>query len=158
MRLNRDYAMRLSDSFIATSNTTYHPRVCLGARAAEIRSTMQKLYMTLPFCLLFSLALTSVIPHNPFLGLGRALPNQTRTASNSSTSLLNDPHYHCNGDLYRRNLQEGSCVNALTTISRSSEVVTFGPRIGPVPFHVELPFRWISGTQEHAIDIPNANR
>ena len=129
----------------------------LIARTAEIQSTMQILYMTFAFCLLFSLVLNSIIPHNPLLSLERALSNQTRKASNASASLLNDARYHCNGDLYRRNLQEGSCVNALTTIPRSSEVVTFGPRRAPVPFHVELPFRWISGTQQHALNFSNVN-
>ena len=107
---------------------------------------MHILCTLLGFCSLFSLALTSVIPRNPFLSLESALLNQTQTISNSSTSLLKETRYLCNGDIYRRDLQESSCINALTTISRSSEVVTFGPRSSTLPFHVELPFRWISGT------------
>ena len=116
--------------------------------------SMHILYPFFALCSRFPRALTSVIPPFSSLGPESAFSNQSSTISNSSTYLLNEPHYLCSGDLYRRNLQQRSCINALTTISRSSEVVTFGPRSAPAPFHVELPFRWISGTYEHAIRHP----
>ena len=152
----RDYATRLSDSSTRSSplqiSYTIQERVSL-AKTAEMHSSMHMLYHGFALCSLFSQALASVIQPHLFPTLESALLNQTRTNSNSSTSLLQVPGYVCNGDLYRRNLRQESCINALATISRDREVVTFGPRTSAIPFHVELPFRWISGTYEHTINL-----
>ena len=115
---------------------------------------MHILYTNFTFCWLFCLILTSVISPNPYLKMESALSKETRTISNSSTWPLNVTRYLCNGDIYRDDLQRRSCIDALVTISRNREVVTFGPRSAHMPFHVELPFRWISGTSEPAIDLP----
>lgn len=72
--------------------------------------------------------------------------------STSEAALNSDPNaiqIHCNGDVYRRNLRESSCIGALQEIPQTLARAVIGPRGGPVQFAVDLPFRWISGKRWH---------
>ncbi|KAL8831103.1 MAG: hypothetical protein Q9191_001052 [Dirinaria sp. TL-2023a] len=76
--------------------------------------------------------------------------------STSAVALNSNPNaiqIHCNGDVYRRNLRESSCVDALQEIPQSLARAVVGARGGPIQFAVDLPFRWISDDGLCVFDI-----
>lgn len=76
--------------------------------------------------------------------MASSLSNLTLPANLSSVAVLNETRVRCNGDIYRRHLVESSCVDALSMIPTDTQLASFGTR-GRGDFHINLPFRWISG-------------
>lgn len=82
-------------------------------------------------------------------------PLLPRPLSQSNSTSLQDlrqplvnltvPNVHCNGDLYRRDLQYPSCADALFQIPRGDRILTWDSRYSMIYRDVGLPYRWISG-------------
>ena len=109
----------------------------------EILSLMH-LYWT-PFLLSSLISAHSLDPstllHRPPSHLNNtALQHPRQPISN-----LTFPNVHCNGDIYRRDLQYPSCADALFSIPRGDRILTWDSRYSVVYRDVGLPYRWISG-------------
>ena len=87
----------------------------------------------------------AVIQTTTISNSANSVSSLTSSLNSSSIFPLGVPSIHCNGDIYRRNLRERSCINAYAGISDDRQLVSFGTRGGPVHWHIDLPFRWISG-------------
>ena len=94
--------------------------------------------------LLFTLALSSIVHISPTLNQNRASDVRLHKNATSRPS-LSATRIRCNGAIYRRGLEERSCISALEQMDDDLEYLSFGTRGGPVHFQVELPQRWISG-------------
>ena len=74
---------------------------------------------------------------------------------------LTVPNVHCNGDLYRHDLDYHSCADALFQIPRGDRVLAWDSRYSVVYRDVGLPYRWISGLSiypipSHRNDVRNS--
>ena len=105
--------------------------------------------LSITFLLYSIIGLSVATPATPSLRLVTAAEDRNSyvnsTLEVAPKSNLNAVRIQCNGNVYRRNLRESSCIDALQEISQDMTRAAIGTRGGPVHFAVELPFRWISG-------------
>ena len=71
--------------------------------------------------------------------------NVTANGNTSSVPASSLIHLRCDGDLYKRDLRKGSCINARRGMVEDMEWFSIGPQGGPMLTDVNLPYRWISG-------------
>ena len=126
------------------SGLLYSPPLSLqmfpqSTATSRTQLTMQLAARATAFPLLLANVLASVIQSVPPLNLESSPSNGTTGSALSATRI------HCDGDIYRRGLNERSCANAYDGISMDTEFISFGTRGGPVHWQVDLPLRWISG-------------
>lgn len=113
--------------------------------------------LLITFLLYSIIGLSTATPATPSLRLVTAAEDRNSLVNSTSEKALKSdlklPRVYCNGNVYRRNLRESSCVNALQEIPQDPTRVALGARGGPTDFDVGLPFRWISDDGLCVFDI-----
>lgn len=127
---------------------------------------LKAMHVSSPLCLLVTFVSSAVVLPAQFLG-GQLLtlldpsnssalisdslslqisPNASTMSVNASTR--NDLRTQCNKRFGGSDLDMGSCVQALESISKNSTIETWSTRysVPRIPFEIPLPYRWFSGT------------
>ena len=128
----------------------------IGARAAVIRD--QDARWQLPLNITSSFKDFTILPpsaaSNTYWPLDFPAPigDASDEIDTSNTSSLTAGQVSCNGQVYGRNFNLGSCIQVYHAMSSSTMPATFGER-GTGTYDVNLPFRYLSRDGLCAIDI-----